>query len=94
MGLLHATNTHLYRGARLQAPDGFPAEPGPVRIVFRDDAEVDAELRPGERDGELHLAVPAHRTAAGQDIAAKRWRIARVETDAGVETAVIGERLG
>jgi hypothetical protein len=35
---------------------------------------------PGEADGELHLTVDAHRTAAGHDIPAKRWRIRRVET--------------
>ncbi|MFT4051010.1 MAG: hypothetical protein QM677_02030 [Microbacterium sp.] len=93
MVLLLATNTHLYRGARVSATGVFPADPGPVRIVFRDGAEIDAELLPGERDGALVLAMPAHRTAAGQDIAAKRWNIARVEPDAAGETAVLGRRL-
>ena len=68
--------------------------PRPVRIVFRDDAEADAALLPSEADGELHLTVDAHRTAAGHDIPAKRWRIQRVETDAaGAETGVVGTRL-
>ena len=93
--MLHVTHTHLFPGARLTAAEGwFPADPGPVCIVLSDGAEADAELFPGEADGELHLAVDLHRTAAGQDIPAKRWRIRRVETDAaGAETAVLGTRL-
>jgi hypothetical protein len=92
---LHATHTHLFAGARLTAADGrFPADPRPVRIIFRDDAEADAEMLPGEADGELHLTVDAHRTAAGHHIPAKRWRIRRVETDAaGAETGVVGTRM-
>lgn len=93
MTTLHATNTHLYRGARLECAGPFPAEPGAVRIVFRDGAEVDAALHPGEQDGELVLAVPAHRTEAGQAIVAKHWRIARIETDAAGETAVVGTQI-
>ena len=92
---LHATHTHLFAGARLTAADSrFPADPGPVRIVFRDDAEANAELFPGDADGELHLAVDAHPTAAGHDIPAKRWHIQRLETDAaGAETGIPGMRL-
>ena len=92
---LHATHTHLFPGARLTAADGrFPADPDPVRIVFRDGAGADAELFPGDADGVLDLAVNAHRTAAGQDIPTKRWRIGRVETDAGgAETGVVGKHL-
>ncbi len=92
---LHATHTHLFPGARLMGAGGrFPADGGPVRIVFRDAAEADAELFPGGAGGELYLAVDAHRTAAGQDIPAKRWRIGRVETDAaGAEAGVVGMRL-
>ena len=93
MTTLHATNTHLYRGARLECPAPFPAEPGAVRIVFRDGGEVEAALHPGEQDGELVLAVDAHRTEAGQAIAAKHWRIARIEADAAGETAVVGTRI-
>jgi hypothetical protein len=93
--MLHVTHTHLFPGARLTAAeDRFPADPGPACIVFRDGAEADAELFPGEADSQLHLAVDAHRTAAGQDIPGKRWRIRRVETDtAGAETGIVGARL-
>ena len=92
--MLYATHTHLFAGARLTAGDSrFPADPGRVRIVFRDDEEAEAELLPGDADGELHLAVDAHRTAAGHDVPAKRWHIRRVETDAaGAETGVVGTR--
>lgn len=92
---LHATHTHLFPGARLMAAeDRFPADPGPVCIVVRDGAEANAELLPGEADGELHLAVDAHHTAAGQGISAKRWRIRRVEPDtAGAEMCIVGARL-
>ena len=85
----------MFAGARLTTADGrFPADPGPVRIVFRDDAEADAELLPGEADGELHLTVDTHRTAAGHDIPTTRWHIRRVETDAaGAETGVVGTRM-
>jgi CRP-like cAMP-binding protein len=63
--VLYATHTHLFAGARLTAGDGrFPADSGRVRIVCRDDAEADAELLPGDADGELDLTVDAHRTAA------------------------------
>ena len=92
---LYATHTHLFAGARLTAGDSrFPADPGRVRIVFRDDEEAEAELLPGEADGELDLTVDAHRTAAGHDVPAKRWHIRRVETDAaGAETGVVGTRM-
>lgn len=79
---LHATHTHLFARARLTADGRFPVDPGLVRIVFRDNAEADAELFPGEADGQLHLTVDAHGTAAGHHLPAKRWRIRRVETDA------------
>ena len=92
---LYATHTHLFPGARLSAADGrFQADPGPVRIIFRDDAGADAELLSGDADRELYLAVDAYRTAAGQDIPAKRWRIRHSETDdAGAETGIVGARL-
>jgi hypothetical protein len=51
------------------------------------------KLLPGDADGELDLTVDAHRTAAGNDIPAKRWHIRRVDTGAaGVETGVVGTR--
>lgn len=92
---LHATNTHLYRGARLVTPaSGFPAEPTAVRLVFRDGEASDAELIPGHADAELLLAVPPHRTGSGQSIPAKTWHVARIERNAeGREVAVLGSRV-
>lgn len=92
---LHVTNTHLYRGARLVAPaSGFPIEPTAVQLVFCDGEVAEAELIPGHADAELLLAVPPHRTAAGQVIPAKTWHTARVERDAeGREIAVLGARV-
>ncbi|MFT4215507.1 MAG: hypothetical protein QM622_12155 [Microbacterium sp.] len=92
--LLHADNTHLYRGARLEASTDFPVDPGAVRIAFRDGIEVDAMLTPGEEDGELHIVVPAYRTAAGAEIAPKRWGISRVAaTGGGRDAGVVGQRV-
>lgn len=92
---LHATNTHLYRGARLVAPSsGFPIEPIAVRLVFRDGHVADAELIPGHADAELLLAVTSHRTVAGRIIPAQTWHVARVEHDTeGHEVAVLGARI-
>lgn len=89
-----ATSTHLYRGARLVAGLGLPDGPAAVSLTFRDGVRVEAELLQGT-GGQLALEVPAYRTAAGADIAAKAWRIARIEPGPdGGAIAVVGDRLG
>lgn len=75
---LSTSRTHLFRGARLDCAGGFPGCAAAVRIRFGDGIEVDAELLQRGAD-EFALDVPAHRTAAGAEIAPKAWRIARIE---------------
>lgn len=89
--VLRTAHTHLFRGSRL-VPDGSVAarEPAAVRIVFSDGGELDAELLISADGSELALDVPPFRTAAGRDVAAKAWRVARVEPDGVI---VLGERL-
>ncbi|MFT4052011.1 MAG: hypothetical protein QM677_07160 [Microbacterium sp.] len=92
--VLLATNTHLYRGARLIASDD-ELRPRAARLVLADGVEVDAELLAGVDADVLGLAVPAYRTAAGTQIAAQVWEIARVERDAdGAAVLVVGPRAG
>jgi hypothetical protein len=100
--VLFATNTHLYRGARLVSRDAavVPLRPVALRLVFSDGIQADAELLQSSDGTAFAVDVPAYRTAAGQDIAAKVWRIARIEPATATETPaateasaiVIGER--
>lgn len=89
---VHGTNTHLYVGARLSAD--IPAtelggSPRGLRIVFRDGSEVFAELLQSDA-GALAVDVPAHRTAAGTEIAAKTWRVSAEEAGDGSVLVVTG----
>ncbi len=90
-----ADGTHLYRGARLTFEGEPPAGPAALRLLFRDGVEVKAEVLESVDGGELALAVPAYRTAAGTEIGAKVWRVARsVAAGAGGAARwVIGERV-
>lgn len=94
---LHATNTHLYRGARLRTPlppGTFPREPRAVRLIFSDGVGIDAELLQNVDDDALAVEVPAYRTAAGQEIAAKLWRIAAVDAEGDGSVIRIGAQEG
>ncbi|MFT4259885.1 hypothetical protein [Microbacterium sp.] len=85
--VLRATNTHLYRGARLAGSvdrDELAARPRALRIVFSDATEVDAELLHND-SGDLAIDVPAHRTAAGTEIGAQCWRIDAAAAPDGCE---------
>lgn len=66
--ILHASHTHLFRGARVA---GTP-QPGPVLIAFTDGQLVDAELHGNDP---LILDVDEHRTASGTAIPAKAWLV-------------------
>jgi hypothetical protein len=91
---LYASHTHLFAGARLAAADGrFPADPGRVASSSATMPRPTPSCSPATPTASC-LAVDAYRTAAGQDIPAKRWRIRHVETDdAGAETGIVGARL-
>jgi hypothetical protein len=89
---VHGTNTHLYPGARLAADvpvAALGASPRGLRIVFRDGSEVHAELLQNDA-GELAVDAPAHRTAAGTEIAAKAWRVDAEEAGDGSVLVVTG----
>lgn len=91
---LYASHTHLFRGARLTTDGEWPTEPTGVRLVMRDEVEVDAELWAESHEPGLVLAVPVHHTGAGTTIPAKVWPIARIEAagDDGA-VAVLGQPI-
>ncbi|UWF77414.1 MULTISPECIES: hypothetical protein [Microbacterium] len=71
----HATNTHLYRGARLLTSipaSELAAGPRELTIVFHDGVEIPAELLQNEH-GDLALEVPSYRTGAGTRVAMTLW---------------------
>ncbi len=93
---LTAGYSHLFRGIRLTLPDGFapPLRPCDVRLAFSDGVELAAELLTGG-DGELLLATPAYRTAAGNDVEGGLWPVQDVAdgTDSDPVTVRLGPRL-
>ncbi len=91
---VHATNTHLYRGARLLA--SIPAEelgsgPRGLRIVFQDGVDVPAELLQSDT-GELAIDVPEYRTAAGSTITTRLWHVTIDELEDGC-AIVVGTKV-
>ena len=72
-----ATNTHLYRGARLLAPvsaDELASGPRGLQIVFRDGVEIPAELLQGD-EGDFAIDVPEYLTAAGTTVTTRIWHV-------------------
>lgn len=91
---LIATNTHLYRGARLISEDRLPDEPTGILIIFSDGNRVEAESLQNA-DGELALEVPSHHTDVGAKIRAKLWEIARTEPgEHGSTVVIVGSQAG
>ena len=91
--LLRATNTHLYPGAKLVA-DGTPLLRAGDRVIveFADLGAANGwvERRDGDR---IVLAVEAHRTARGADVAARAWVVERSrekDADGGSRWRVVG----
>ena len=71
---LRATHTHLYPGAVLR-DDGHPLRRGQaLRIEFADLGSAAARVQSCSA-GRVLLAVDAHRTARGTQVAARRWLI-------------------
>jgi hypothetical protein len=67
------TKNDVFAGARLTTADGRSRPtPAPFASSSATTREADAELLPGEVDGELHLTVDTHRAAAGHDIPTTR----------------------
>jgi len=72
-----ATNTHLYRGARLLAPlsaEELASGPRGLQIVFRDGVEIPAELLQND-DGDFAIDVPEYLTAAGSTVTTRIWHV-------------------
>ena len=88
--------SHLFRGIRLSLPHGLapPLRPCEVRLAFSDGVELAAELLTA-RDGELLLATPAYRTAAGSDVGPGLWPVREVadSADSGQLTLRLGPRV-
>ena len=83
-----ATNTHLYRGARLLAPVSageLASGPRGLQIVFRDGVEIPAELLQDD-EGDFAIDVPEYLTAAGTTVTTRIWH---VTIDALDDTSVI-----
>lgn len=90
----HATNTHLYRGARLLT--SIPAAelasgPRGLRIIFSDGEDVPAELLQSST-GELAINMPEHRTAAGSTITTRLWHVTIDEIEGG-SAIVVGTKV-
>ncbi|WP_102158234.1 hypothetical protein [Zhihengliuella halotolerans] len=92
--LLHASHSHLFRGARLRAPGAAPfADPADVRVVFSDFSDAGAELRRAEGTPAWILSVAAYRTAAGTEIPASAWELELMAPGAGApEFKVLARR--
>jgi len=71
--LLRAGHTHLYPGATLRAATALRAG-DEVLIEFSDLGAAAGRVEAVDTGGAT-LAVQAHRTARGADVAARRWRI-------------------
>ncbi|RZU63370.1 hypothetical protein [Zhihengliuella halotolerans] len=82
--LLHASHSHLFRGARLRAPGtAHFADPADVRVVFADFSDAGAELRRAEGTPAWMLSVESYRTAAGTEIPARVWELELMAPGAG-----------
>lgn len=98
--VLHASHTHLFRGARLRAP-GEPADPGhaapfstttDVRVVFSDYADAGAVLADTGTAPEWILGIEAYRTAAGTEIPARAWELELLPSGGVLEFKVVARR--
>jgi hypothetical protein len=77
--VLEAEHTHFYPGHEGAVAGGAPilsrkGERWPSRIVFADGAMAGGMLKCTD-DGRWDLEVSPYTTAAGTDIAAKRWQL-------------------
>ena len=90
--LLRAANTHLYPGAKLVALARPRLRAGDRVIVEFADLGA-ANGRVERRDDRVVLAVEAHRTARGADVAARAWVVERSrekDADGGSRWRVVG----
>jgi hypothetical protein len=77
--VFRATNTHLYPGAQLAA-DGVPRLRAGDRLTVEFADLGAAHGRVERRDGErVVIAMAAHRTARGAEVAARTWAVEPAE---------------
>ncbi len=92
--ILHATHTHLYPGHRGKI-SGLARiadlQAGADCLVEFSDGTAASAILSGSADGWL-LDTGAYRTAAGTDIAQKRWLIRLAEVDGSVEFRIVKTR--
>lgn len=91
---LQATNTHIYRGARLLAPisaEELAAGPRGVQIVFTDGVEIPAELLQDDA-GDFAIDVPEYRTAAGSTVTTRLWHVT-IDAVEDTSALVVGTKV-
>ena len=89
-----ATNTHLYRGARLLVPisaDELASGPRGLQIVFRDGVEIPAELLQND-DGDFAIDVPEYATAAGTTVTTRIWHVT-IDALGDASAIVVGTKV-
>lgn len=69
-------HSHAFPGGRVLIEDADDTE-GPCVVEFGDGIATIGAWRPTD-DG-IHLEVPTYRTARGTEVAARSWRLVRVE---------------
>ena len=95
---LHATHSHLFRGACVSCARSelrLPLGARPVRLCFSDGIEVEAEIVVGVTGGDCALAMPAYETAKGHPIPASLWPVTEVRSDSVTDQVILklGQRL-
>jgi hypothetical protein len=80
--VFRATNTHLYPGAQLAA-EGVPRLRAGDRVTIEFADLGAAHGRVERRDGErVVVAIAAHRTARGAEVAPRTWAVERTDAAA------------
>ena len=89
--ILRATHTHLYPGHRgkISGPAQLADLPagGDSLVEFSDGSATPARISKSATD--WLLDTDAYRTAAGTDIAAKKWRLRLEQSGSGIEFRIL-----
>ncbi|QMU96560.1 hypothetical protein FVO59_04560 [Microbacterium esteraromaticum] len=91
---VQATNTHIYRGARLLTPlpaKDLASRPRGLQIVFSDGVEIPAELLQDDA-GDFAIDVPEYRTAAGSTVTTRLWHVT-IDAVEDASAIVVGTKV-